>query len=125
MRSNPEVNAVVMDIEDLGNLGEKYNLCPYYLSRDMAATADIIFMPYNYLVDPKTRGGLGISWDNAVLIFDEAHNVEVRQFGTCIAAGSLGCYFFAYGSCVDAQHPCTCASVHLLFLATDNLDFHA
>lgn len=45
--------------------------------REMASTADIVFMPYNYLIDAKTRGGLGIQWANAVLIFDEAHNVEV------------------------------------------------
>ena len=43
----------------------------------MASTADIVFMPYNYLIDAKTRGGLGVQWANAVLIFDEAHNVEV------------------------------------------------
>lgn len=43
----------------------------------MAATADIVFMPYNYLLDAKTRTGLGIAWQSAVLIFDEAHNVEV------------------------------------------------
>lgn len=43
----------------------------------MASTADIIFLPYNYLIDAKTRAGLGIQWDSAVLIFDEAHNVEV------------------------------------------------
>lgn len=42
----------------------------------MAATADIVFLPYNYLIDAKTRGGLGIQWHSAVLIFDEAHNVE-------------------------------------------------
>jgi hypothetical protein len=43
----------------------------------MAATADIIFLPYNYLIDAKTRTGLGIRWEKAILIFDEAHNVEV------------------------------------------------
>ena len=39
-----------------------------------------MFLPYNYLIDPRTRGGLSIAWENAVLIFDEAHNVEVRWF---------------------------------------------
>ncbi len=47
------------------------------LCRSMASTADIVFMPYNYLIDYKTRAGLNIQWQNAVLIFDEAHNVEV------------------------------------------------
>jgi hypothetical protein len=28
-------------------------VCPYFLSRDMAGTADVIFMPYNYLVDAQ------------------------------------------------------------------------
>lgn len=44
----------------------------------MAKEADILFMPYNYLMDPKFRGGLGINWEKAVIVFDEAHNVEVR-----------------------------------------------
>jgi hypothetical protein len=30
-------------------------VCPYFLSRDMAGTADVIFMPYNYLVDAQVR----------------------------------------------------------------------
>lgn len=42
-------------------------------------------MPYNYLVDAKTRSGLKLTWPNAVLIFDEAHNVE----GTCSDAMSF------------------------------------
>lgn len=28
-------------------------VCPYYLSRSLKQDADVIFMPYNYLVDPK------------------------------------------------------------------------
>lgn len=85
LKANPDSNTTVMDIEDLYKLGTTRTLCPYFLSRDMAATADIVFMPYNYLVDAKTRGGLGISWGDAILIFDEAHNVE----GVCADAASF------------------------------------
>lgn len=38
------------DIESLKLHGHKRKLCPYYISRDMAAKADLIFLPYNYLV---------------------------------------------------------------------------
>jgi regulator of telomere elongation helicase 1 len=31
---------------------------------------------YNYLLDPAFRGSLGLAWQGAVVIFDEAHNVE-------------------------------------------------
>lgn len=76
LTSNAEVHGTVMDIEDLVSLGENRTVCPYYLSREMANSSDMIFLPYNYLIDPKTRSGLEISWENAVLIFDEAHNIE-------------------------------------------------
>lgn len=76
VRQNPETNMEVLDIEDLARIGESRSVCPYYLARQMTTTAEIVFMPYNYLIDAKTRTGLGIQWSNAVLIFDEAHNVE-------------------------------------------------
>lgn len=60
-------------------LGRSSGPCPYLLSKEMAASADIVFMPYNYLIDAKNRMGLGkICWENSVLIFDEAHNLEVN-----------------------------------------------
>ncbi len=77
-RMHPDANAEAPDIEELVRLGSAGGPCPFYLSRDMASTADIVFMPYNYLVDAKIRGGLKmVHWPNAVLVFDEAHNVEV------------------------------------------------
>ena len=38
------------DIESLKAHGVKRKLCPYYISRDLATKADLVFLPYNYLV---------------------------------------------------------------------------
>lgn len=42
-------------------------------------------MPYNYLLDPKTRKSQGIDLQNTVVLLDEAHNVEK----VCEEAASL------------------------------------
>ena len=94
LRSDPEYGKrEPVDIEDLVKLGEKGKVgggcgpCPYFMSQDMAARADIVFAPYNYLIDPKLRETFGnrIRWNDAVLLFDEAHNVE----GACAEAASF------------------------------------
>ncbi|XP_069808452.1 regulator of telomere elongation helicase 1 isoform X2 [Dendropsophus ebraccatus] len=66
----------ILDIEDLVKSGTKHRACPYYLSRNLKQQADIIFMPYNYLLDPKSRKAHNIDLKGTVVIFDEAHNVE-------------------------------------------------
>ena len=43
--------------------------------KDRAAGADVIFMPYNYLIDEKIRENFEINFQNAIIIFDEAHNI--------------------------------------------------
>ncbi|XP_063703701.1 regulator of telomere elongation helicase 1 homolog [Culicoides brevitarsis] len=68
--------ASVMDIEDLVTAGKKHKCCPYFLSKEMVEKADIIFMPYNYLLDPKARKANNIELHNSIVILDEAHNVE-------------------------------------------------
>ena len=71
-----------MDVEDMVALGEADNVCPYFLARYSALGsdgADVLFMPYAYLMDAQQRAmlgrGGGVAWNNAVVIFDEAHNV--------------------------------------------------
>ncbi|XP_028741083.1 regulator of telomere elongation helicase 1 isoform X5 [Peromyscus leucopus] len=71
-----ELATPILDIEDLVKNGSKHKVCPYYLSRNMKQQADIIFMPYNYLLDAKSRKAHNIDLKGTVVIFDEAHNVE-------------------------------------------------
>ncbi|XP_061864757.1 regulator of telomere elongation helicase 1 isoform X2 [Colius striatus] len=66
----------IMDIEDLVKNGNKHRACPYYLSRSLKQQADIIFMPYNYLLDSKSRRAHNLDLKGTVVILDEAHNVE-------------------------------------------------
>jgi fanconi anemia group J protein len=41
-----------------------------------AVEAELVFCPYSYLMDPVVRSAMDINIDDAVLIFDEAHNIE-------------------------------------------------
>ena len=52
----------------------------------MLGEAELIFMPYNYLLDSRTRASITAEVDlkEAIVIFDEAHNVE----GSCYDAVS-------------------------------------
>lgn len=42
-------------------------------------------MPYNYLLDAKSRKSQGIDLQNSIILLDEAHNIEK----TCEEAASL------------------------------------
>lgn len=77
----------IQDIEDLVTKAKQQKFCPYYLMQDESVqnNADIVFMPYNYLVNPGTRAALKIDFTNAIVIFDEAHNLD----GICRDAASF------------------------------------
>ncbi|VDQ16516.1 unnamed protein product [Trichobilharzia regenti] len=64
------------DIEDLVEALTPLPSCPYYCSRSLARTADIIFCPYDYLLDPLNRASTSLEVSNHVIILDEAHNIE-------------------------------------------------
>ncbi|KFO99724.1 Fanconi anemia group J protein, partial [Calypte anna] len=64
------------DIEDLVSLGKKLRACPYFAARELMVGADIVFCPYNYLLDPQIRESMEINLKGQVVILDEAHNIE-------------------------------------------------
>lgn len=74
-----------MDIEELHRFGKDHTMCPYFGNKDRATGADVVFMPYNYLIDEKIRENFDISYKDCIIIFDEAHNIassseEVSSF---------------------------------------------
>nr|XP_048302714.1 Fanconi anemia group J protein isoform X2 [Myodes glareolus] len=64
------------DIEELVGLGRKLKACPYYTARELVDDADIVFCPYNYLLDAQIRESMDIKLKEQVVILDEAHNIE-------------------------------------------------
>lgn len=74
-----------LDIEDLVSYGKERKLCPYFLAREASQFSEIILCPYNYLIDPMIRNSMNIDLKDAIVIIDEAHNIE----DVCRSAGSF------------------------------------
>ncbi|XP_064460646.1 Fanconi anemia group J protein-like isoform X2 [Ornithodoros turicata] len=64
------------DLEDLVSIGKRLRVCPYFWTLDLIPRCDIVFCPYNYLIDPIIRKCLSINLSNSVVVLDEAHNIE-------------------------------------------------
>lgn len=90
----------VNDIEDLISNGRAKQLCPYYASKKIAETkATVIFMPYNYLIDPSLKKSEHLKLDNSIVIFDEAHNIEGVLKDAVSGNFSLSCLKTILDSC--------------------------
>lgn len=66
----------IIDIEDIVKIGMDQKFCPFFTAKGLMHFADIIFTPYNYLLDSRIRKSLEINLKNSVIILDEGHNVE-------------------------------------------------
>ncbi|XP_031739564.1 Fanconi anemia group J protein-like isoform X1 [Cucumis sativus] len=66
----------VHDIQDLVKTGEAVKGCSYYAARSMAYNAQLVFCPYSYIINPVIRRAIGVDVKDAIVIFDEAHNIE-------------------------------------------------
>ncbi|XP_024539869.1 regulator of telomere elongation helicase 1 homolog [Selaginella moellendorffii] len=103
LKNNPELGNEPIDIEDLVRIGRTHGPCPYFLSRELHGSVDMIFVPYNYLIDKENRKSLtGIRWENSVIIFDEAHNLE----GVCADAASFDLPTTTLSACISEAGQC-------------------
>ena len=60
-------------------LSEKYTLCPFELSLDLAENADVVICDYNYVFDPRVKlQRFFTGKSDAGLLIDEAHNLCAR-----------------------------------------------
>lgn len=50
----------VYDIEDMINVGSRRKFCPYFTLRNLLYASQIVFCPYNYLIDPSIRESVSI-----------------------------------------------------------------
>lgn len=76
LQSEPDLQRPILDIEDLLKAGQEFKCCPYYTALELRKKAQIVFLPYNYLFDPKIRDRSKIDLMDSIVIIDEAHNVE-------------------------------------------------
>ncbi|KAL8043163.1 hypothetical protein ABFX02_09G100200 [Erythranthe guttata] len=107
VKKNPGIGDDPIDIEDLVNIGRSSGPCPYYLSRDLHKDVDILFAPYNYLIDRGNRKSLKIDWQNSILIFDEAHNLE----SLCADAASFDLPASLLTACISEAQKCIDLSI--------------
>ncbi|XP_047964909.1 Fanconi anemia group J protein homolog [Salvia hispanica] len=66
----------VHDIEDLVKIGHEVKGCSYFAAHSLAEEAELIFCPYNYIINPVIREGLEVNMRGSIIILDEAHNIE-------------------------------------------------
>uniref|UniRef100_S4RUN3 RTEL1-TNFRSF6B readthrough (NMD candidate) n=1 Tax=Petromyzon marinus TaxID=7757 RepID=S4RUN3_PETMA len=98
LRASQRLAGRIMDVEELVKKGKKHQVCPYFMTQELKHDADIIFMPYNYLLDTKSRRAHSIDLSGKIVIFDEAHNVE----RLCENAASFDLTPFELASSIDA-----------------------
>ncbi|XP_015071243.1 regulator of telomere elongation helicase 1 homolog isoform X2 [Solanum pennellii] len=115
MKINPSIGEEPIDIEDLVNIGRSSGPCPYYVSRELHKTVDILFAPYNYLIDRGYRKSLNIQWTNSILIFDEAHNLE----SLCADAASFDLSSGLLTACISEAKNCIDLSIERREMSSD------
>lgn len=76
----------IYSVDDLKEYGRQHGLCPYFMARQAVMRAQVVVYSYHYLLDPKIAEVVSKEMSrNAVVIFDEAHNID----NVCIESMSV------------------------------------
>ena len=76
----------IYDLDDLKRLGQEKGYCPYFLARQVLASANVVVYNYQYMLDPKISSLVTRSLDErSIVVFDEAHNID----NVCLEALSV------------------------------------
>lgn len=68
-----DLNIEIGDIEDLVKKGKKKKCCPYFATKELQKNADMVFLPYNYLLDQRIRKTQDIELHVSFSIICEHH----------------------------------------------------
>lgn len=66
----------LIDIEDMKQTSKILGVCPFYQQRKLLPKADLIFLPYNYLLNNRIKTATKIELTDNIIIIDEAHNID-------------------------------------------------
>jgi Fanconi anemia group J protein len=69
---------VPLDLEEWNVLGRREQFCPFYAIDENVKQAQVIFCPYDYLINPIYREAKKIKLKNSIVVIDEAHNIEQK-----------------------------------------------
>jgi DNA excision repair protein ERCC-2 len=76
----------VYSLDDLKELGQQKEWCPYFMTRHLMNHASILVYNYQYMLDPKVANLVSRDFEaESIVVFDEAHNID----NVCIEALSV------------------------------------
>ncbi|GMR39936.1 hypothetical protein PMAYCL1PPCAC_10131, partial [Pristionchus mayeri] len=76
----------VWNLSDLKQIGSSSGVCPYFVARQAMSKANIVVYSYHYILDPKIAELVSKDFSKkAVVVFDEAHNID----SVCIESMSV------------------------------------
>lgn len=56
-------------------MAQDIKVCPYFLNKVDKNSADLILLPYNYIISESIRKRMSVELTDNIIIFDEAHNI--------------------------------------------------
>ena len=79
-------------MEEMKSSSSIYRMCPYYLAKELKSNADVIFMPYNYILDLKIR-----------IESCDCHMMWISPFFVCCFADSADAWCGCGRDCGDIR----------------------